>query len=329
MVTELQLQSHANHHLRQLDARRDLVAVADLVELCFKDTLDPEGRNYLKQMRQAAQHASLIGWANSLYPEGSMPPSGLVWEEDLESGDRRLVGNLSLIPITMQGKRGYLIANVAVHPDFRGRGIGRALTIAGLELAHKRGAPAIWLQVRDDNPTAIHIYETTGFKERARRSLWLTTAEIPPVTPLHNLSIVSRHPIHWSQQKAWLETLYPAELSWHLPIDWKALNPSLGGTLYRLLTWYFPRHWAALQKDRLAALVTYAQSTGQNDHLWLAAPPDSNEPVLLELLKNVRRSLPRRRPLAINLPYGLATQALHKAGFSTHQTLIWMKHSLN
>jgi GNAT superfamily N-acetyltransferase len=329
MVTELQLLSNVNHHLRQMDARRDLVAVADLVELCFRDTLDPEGRNYLKQMRQAAQHAALLGWANSLYPEGSMPPSGLVWEEDLESGDQRLVGNLSLIPINLQGKRGYLIANVAVHPDFRGRGIGRSLTSAALELARKRGAPAVWLQVRDDNPAAIHIYETAGFKERARRSAWVTTAEIPPVTPSHNLSIVNRHPIHWSKQKAWLETLYPAELSWHLPLDWKALPPSLGGMIYRLLTLYLPRHWAAVKNNRLLGLVTYAHSIGQSDHLWLAAPSDIDETVLLELLKTVRRSLPRRRPLALNLPSGMGVQALRTAGFSTHQTLIWMKHPAN
>ncbi len=326
MVTELPMLSHTNHHLRKLDARRDLTAVADLVELCFRDTLDPEGRNYLKQMRQAAQHASLIGWANSLYPEGSMPPAGLVWEEDLESGDRRLVGNLSLIPINMQGKRGYLIANVAVHPDFRGRGIGRALTIAGLEQARKRGAPAVWLQVRDDNPAAIHIYETTGFIERARRSSWVITAEIPPARLVPDLSITNRHPMHWPQQKAWLETLYPTELSWHLPMDWKALYPGLGGTLYRLLTWYFPRHWSAVQNNRLLGLVTYARSTSQNDQLWLAAPPDIDEAILLELLKTVRRNLPRRRPLALNLPAGLASETLQKAGFSTHQTLIWMKY---
>jgi ribosomal protein S18 acetylase RimI-like enzyme len=330
MVTELPIPLNANQHLRPLDARRDLAAVADLVELCFSDTLDPEGRNYLKQMRQAAQHASLVGWANSLYPEASLPPAGLVWVEgNPGAGSQRLVGNLSLIPINLQGKRGYLIANVAVHPDFRGRGIGRNLTTAGLEMARKRGAPAAWLQVRDDNPGAVHIYETAGFKERARRSAWLTTAEIPPGGPSPGLNIVSRHSNHWPQQKAWLSALYPAELSWHLPLDWKALQPNLGGTLYRLLTWYSPRHWAVLQDNRLEGVLTYAHSTGQTDHLWLAAPPDADPEALFELLKATRRSLPRRRPLALNLPAGMAAQALRNAGFSTHQTLIWMEYHFN
>jgi ribosomal protein S18 acetylase RimI-like enzyme len=327
MFTDLPIPLNANQHLRPLDARRDLAAVADLVELCFSDTLDPEGRNYLKQMRQAAQHAALVGWANSLYPEASMSPAGLVWvEESPGAGSQRLVGNLSLIPINLQGKRGYLIANVAVHPDFRGRGIGRALTTTGLEMARKRGVPAAWLQVRDDNPGAIHIYETSGFKERARRSAWVTTAEIPPGSPPPGLNIVSRHSSHWLLQKAWLGALYPAELSWHLPLDWKALQPNLGGTLYRLLTWYNPRHWAVLQNDHLSGVLTYAHSGGATDHLWLAAPPDADPEALFELLKTARRNLPRRRPLALNLPASMAVQALRKAGFSTHQTLIWMEY---
>ena len=327
MITDLPLPLNASQHLRPLDARRDLAAVADLVELCFNDTLDPEGRNYLKQMRQAAQHAALIGWANSLYPDGGMPPTGLVWVEgDTQSGNQRLVGNLSLIPINLQGKRGTLIANVAVHPDFRGQGIGRTLTAAGLEMARKRGVPAAWLQVRDDNPSAIHIYATLGFKERARRSSWVTTAEIPSGSPPPGTSVISRLSDHWPQQKDWLSTLYPKELSWHLPLDWKALEPDLAGSLYRLLTWYFPRHWAVLQENRLAGLLSYAHSSGQADQLWLAAAPDAHPSALFELLRNTRRSLPRHRPLALNLPAGMAAQPLREAGFSTHQTLIWMEY---
>jgi ribosomal protein S18 acetylase RimI-like enzyme len=329
MTIEYPSPTYISNHLRQLDARRDLAAVADLVELCFNDTLDPEGRNYLKQMRQAAQHAALVGWATSLYPESSMPPSGLVWEEkSAEDGSQRLVGNLSLIPINLQGKRAYLIANVAVHPDFRGRGIGRALTMAGLEQAQKRGAPAVWLQVRHDNPSAIHIYERVGFQERARRSTWLTTGQIPPNGTVPGLSIIRRQTSHWEQQKSWLGALYPAELSWHMPLDWKAMSPDLGGTLYRFLSWYYPRHWAALHHRHLSGLLSYTRSSGSADNLWLATPPEVDETTLIGLLIAARRSAPRNRPLSLNLPAGIAAQALQQAGFSTHQTLIWMVHRL-
>lgn len=326
MNTEPPSPPSTSNHLRQLDARRDLAAVADLVELCFNETLDPEGRNYLKQMRQAAQHAALMGWANSLYPENSMPPAGLVWEEkNAETGGQHLVGNLSLIPIHPQGQRAYLIANVAVHPDYRGRGIGRALTLAGLEQARKRGATTAWLQVRHDNPSAIHIYESAGFQERARRSSWQTTRESPPNGALDGLSIIHRQSYHWAQQKAWLGALYPAELAWHLPLDWKAMPPDLSGTLYRFISWYYPRHWAALHHHQLAGLLTYTHTNGYADSLWLAVPPEVDAMVLVGLLSAARRAAPRNRPLTLNLPAGMAVQALQQAGFSTHQTLIWMK----
>ena len=327
MYDDLLIPTQSNSHLRRLDARRDLAAVADLVELCFNDTLDPEGRSYLKQMRQAAQHAHLIGWANTLSMEGGMPPAGLVWEEHSQDGNGpRVVGNLSLIPIGLQGKRGYLIANVAVHPDFRGRGIGRALTTTALELARSRGAPSAWLQVRDDNPPAIHIYESVGFKERARRSSWAVTREILPGSLPDGLSVGSRQASHWPQQKSWLRALYPGELSWHLSLDWKALPPGLEGMLYRFLTWQYPRHWVVLRDNRLAGLLTWVRTSGYADRLWMAAPAEPDEEAILGLLIAIRRGVPPSRPLALNLPAGLAVPALRRAGFSTQQTLIWMEY---
>ena len=130
MMAEIVMSSSTGDHLRRLDMRRDLAKVADLVELCFFDTLDPEGRQYLNEMRRAAQSASMMRFATSLLDETAVLPSGYVWEE---AG--QLVGNLSLIPITVQRKRGYMIANVATHPDYRGRGIATALTVTALRHA--------------------------------------------------------------------------------------------------------------------------------------------------------------------------------------------------
>jgi len=44
MVVDIAIPASAEGHLRRLDMRRDLEKVADLVELCFYDTLDPEGK---------------------------------------------------------------------------------------------------------------------------------------------------------------------------------------------------------------------------------------------------------------------------------------------
>ena len=42
-ITKTIASSSTDSQLRPFDARRDLGAVADLVELCFADTLDSEG----------------------------------------------------------------------------------------------------------------------------------------------------------------------------------------------------------------------------------------------------------------------------------------------
>src|SRR3972149_2661349 len=104
--------------LRPFDLRRDLLPVADLVELCFAESLDADGRLYIRQMRQAAAGPGMaLGSATSM--------SGFVWVEE-----GSLVGNLSLIPHHYGRRRLYLIANVAVHPDHRRHGIARTLTQA-------------------------------------------------------------------------------------------------------------------------------------------------------------------------------------------------------
>jgi ribosomal-protein-alanine N-acetyltransferase len=61
------------------------------------------------------------------------------------------------------------IATVAVHPDFRGRGIGRQLLLATLRDAVVRGATMSTLEVRAGNQAAIKLYEQLGFEIVGRR----------------------------------------------------------------------------------------------------------------------------------------------------------------
>ena len=56
------------------------------------------------------------------------------------------------------------MTNIAVFPEYRGRGIGAALTKALLVEGRKRGMNAFTLEVRVGNQAAIHIYEKLGFR---------------------------------------------------------------------------------------------------------------------------------------------------------------------
>jgi [ribosomal protein S18]-alanine N-acetyltransferase len=61
------------------------------------------------------------------------------------------------------------IANIAVAPDQRGRGVGRALLDAALGEAAARGIGAVYLEVRDSNQRARELYASRGFEEVGRR----------------------------------------------------------------------------------------------------------------------------------------------------------------
>ncbi|MCL4259259.1 MAG: GNAT family N-acetyltransferase, partial [Anaerolineales bacterium] len=123
--------------LRALNALRDLPAVADLIELCFAPTMDNDGQRYVNEMRRAGQDDGFLRWAKYVAETASLPLMGFVWEED-----NRIVGNASLVQFRDQGKRVYLIANIATHPDYRHRGIARALTERSIQAAYDKSVSA-------------------------------------------------------------------------------------------------------------------------------------------------------------------------------------------
>ncbi|KMY67166.1 hypothetical protein AAU61_12760 [Desulfocarbo indianensis] len=61
------------------------------------------------------------------------------------------------------------VQNLAVHPAYRDRGVGRYLLIKGLEEARRRGARLATLEVRPSNTAARRLYNSLGFFEVGRR----------------------------------------------------------------------------------------------------------------------------------------------------------------
>lgn len=61
------------------------------------------------------------------------------------------------------------ILNLAVHPKFRGRGIGGSLLDSALDQAKSRGAEQIYLEVRESNDAARKLYAAKGFDVITRR----------------------------------------------------------------------------------------------------------------------------------------------------------------
>lgn len=58
----------------------------------------------------------------------------------------------------------YQIGTIAVHPDYRRRGVGRALLRRALEEAQQAGARTAVLEVRVGNQSAQSLYRQFGFR---------------------------------------------------------------------------------------------------------------------------------------------------------------------
>lgn len=69
------------------------------------------------------------------------------------------------------------INNVAVRPDFRGKGIGEALTRHVIEKVRKNGATFVTLEVRPSNAEAVALYTKLGFEILGTRKNYYTNPD--------------------------------------------------------------------------------------------------------------------------------------------------------
>jgi ribosomal-protein-alanine N-acetyltransferase len=61
------------------------------------------------------------------------------------------------------------IATIAVHPEYRGRGIGRQILLTALRECAAQGARSATLEVRERNLIAIDMYRKLGFEVVGQR----------------------------------------------------------------------------------------------------------------------------------------------------------------
>lgn len=148
---------------------RHMGPVAGLMAESFAGELGPWAHHTLRRMRQLA-HWGVLG---VLFLGNLEESPGFVWVED-----GQVVGNISFRPAATVG--GWMIGNVAVHPQWRGRSIGRALVEAALEEIGRRGGIWVGLEVREDNPVAVRLYERLGFEPVGSSLELLRPAGEPP-----------------------------------------------------------------------------------------------------------------------------------------------------
>ncbi len=222
--------------LRPADVRRDLRGIADLLEEAFAGELDETGQRIIQEMRFWSRLGWLLRWLEWFLPPGETFAPGYVWVEGV-----RVVG-YTMVRRFQLGSAGWLIANVAVAPEFRGRGIGRALVSACLEYARAHGAQWAALQVRADNIPALRLYRSLGFVEIGRIQVWHRGAWRAPLPSSFSPAIPGyrvrpARPGEASVLSAWIAAVENPAMRLFEP---------LGLLPVALAPWRFGRHWKTL-----------------------------------------------------------------------------------
>jgi ribosomal-protein-alanine N-acetyltransferase len=100
---------------------------------------------------------------NRLFPLSLLPsrPEVIVPSQDAES----IIGFAGLWLMVDEAH----VTTIAMHPDYRRRGLGEFLLMSLIEIAYTIGAKWVTLEVRVSNITAQNLYQKYGFREAGVR----------------------------------------------------------------------------------------------------------------------------------------------------------------
>ncbi len=319
-----------------MDPVRDMGAIARLIADAFVGELDARGRAALREMRWMARLSPLVWWWVQADPAFRENFNGFVWEDLTPKGGRQqIVGNVSLNRAPgAQGR--WIISNVAVKSEYRGRGIGSQLTKAAIAEARQAGAQSAVLQVHQDNEVALRLYTELGFKRvaaetvlrlEAVRSVAVADApgyrirvwRPPDGLAAYELARLATPPAH-----QWLRPIRADEYRMGLWVRlWQGMADLVGGRqTYRLV---------ALQDDQLVALMTVIASLrpGQRRHghkMTLLVHPDHAGQVENALVSRALAVLATIAPAPIRAVVDSAHDAVFRVlrsyGFRVQRTLL-------
>lgn len=155
MVTGAARRQQVFRGLRPFNPTRDLNQVIDLLRMAFPEEVGRHEAAWLEDMEALSMLRPFVWVLSQINLVLGGIFYGFVWVED-----GRIIGNVTLSRLTSQH---WMISNVAVHPDYRRRGIARELMEASVQWLRERGAQWITLQVRRDNTAAKSLYFSLGF----------------------------------------------------------------------------------------------------------------------------------------------------------------------
>jgi ribosomal protein S18 acetylase RimI-like enzyme len=292
-------------------------AIADLIQDAFDQEMDPVGSRLVRDMR-AFSRAGIFGWLfGKLFLPQAAYPLGFVWEED-----GQVVGNASLLRVEGFPSR-WVMANIAVDPAYRRKGIGRALVQSSLELARKRKAREVFLQVLSSNQVAQVLYASLGFRPLSTRMTWSRSRSQRLPNSIDTGASRLRVEGEWQNQLTLAERLHPEGLLWPYPLASSIFHVS---GLSRFYLQGSSQHWVWYDGPRLLGSLTARYSTDRASlRFLLIVDPDVRGEIEGALISaGLMAYAGRRVQIVIDYPAGVAEQTFYDLGFKARRTLTWM-----
>ncbi len=317
--------------IRPFDIGRDLRPVAELIADAFAHELDPRGSAALREMRIMSHVGALLKLLNRSTGEFDDIFGGFVWVEE-----GKVVGNVTVQKADSSGVR-WQIANVAVAPTFRGRGISRQLMLSALDYINESGGDWAVLQVYAQNAIARTLYERLNFEE-VGGTVDLRMARVPSLQEAGTLPDLRGFSAdQWQSLFELVNNQQSGQMQWWRPprrVDFQI-------TFEQIIAEWFWRvmgrkhvYRRCIQRTRrfdAALVLTAAQWRGVHQlQMWVQPEYYGHyEEQLIQWALVTLQDYPRW-PLLLTLSahHSAAVAAARQAGFQEQQTLLTMRRKI-
>jgi len=317
--------------IRPFDISRDLRAVAELISVAFASELDGRGSAALREMRTMSHFGGLLGVINRSTGEFNDLLHGYVW---VEQG--HVIGNITVHRADKYATR-WQIANVAVAPGFRGRGISRQLMEVALDHATRAGGLWAVLQVYEGNTVARHLYESLEF-EQVGGTTDLYASHAPRVQHYTPHPLIRQFTAsEWQPLYELVNHQVGAQAQWWRAVKRSDFEPAfeerIGEWLWQVAGRGMTIRRAIQDSPRFEAALTLGARCWKGEHtLQLWVRPEHYglyDRVLLDWAMWRLQDFPRW-PIrtSINIEHGTAIDYLKGLGFKTQRTLLTLRKQL-
>jgi ribosomal protein S18 acetylase RimI-like enzyme len=333
MVAQAVCQKKEFSGLRPVDPSRDMGQITALMEEAFAGDLTRQGREALREMKTMSHFGPFLWLLDRTSPEFHETLRGFVWVEE-----GHIVGNVNVGRTDPYSLR-WLISNVAVHPDYQGRGIAHQLVQAATDLAREHGGDWAILQVHTDNVAACRLYQDLGFDQiSAVTELRSEKIRLVAFTPVKGFTLRRRGYNEWLKEYELALAATSKEAQWLKPVRedrfMAGLDQRLSKWLDNLIRRREEYRLAVVEEgDRFIATLTVQASRWRGNHsLELMVHPDHRgqlEEMLVTKALSILGNCPERGvSVAHPVEHREAIEALKLYGFVEKRTLAHMRLAL-